>query len=112
GILGKRHNSVDMGATQLKGRHVGDTENNVYELFQKSQGKVILLDEAYALGGTGAQETDHYGKAAVDALVHCLTDPRHVGIVVIFAGYPEPMKRFIGANEGLKRRVPNVIEFP
>jgi hypothetical protein len=32
--------------------------------------------------------------------------------VMIFAGYPEDMERFIKANEGLYRRLPYTFTFP
>ena len=67
-------------------------------------GGVLFIDEAYSLAG------DQYGTEAVDTLVKEMEDRRD-DLVVIVAGYPEPMAYFIAQNPGLASRFRTTIEF-
>ena len=65
---------------------------------------MLFIDEAYTLAG------DQYGQEAVDTLVKEMEDKRS-SLVVIVAGYPEPMQRFIDTNPGLASRFRTTITF-
>jgi AAA lid domain/ATPase family associated with various cellular activities (AAA) len=68
-------------------------------------GGVLFIDEAYSLAG------DQYGTEAVDTLVKEMEDRRD-DLVLIVAGYPDPMVLFIAQNPGLASRFRTTIEFP
>jgi hypothetical protein len=70
----------------------------------KATGGVLFIDEAYALTG------DQYAEEAVNTLVKEMEDHRE-DLVVIVAGYPDPMVRFIAQNPGLASRFTTTIEF-
>ena len=73
---------------------------------------IIFIDEAYELGPTDnfLGRTDEHAQQAVTELVNVLDKLKGL-ILVIVAGYKEPMeKRFFGANEGLSRRFPHKID--
>ena len=74
------------------------------EVVASAAGGVLFIDEAYSLAG------DQYGTEAVDTLVKEMEDRRD-DLVVIVAGYPEPMATFIAANPGLASRFRTTIEF-
>ena len=69
--------------------------------------KLTHVTQAYTLG------QGMYSTEAIDQLVALMTLPEHLNkTVIILAGYPEPMGRMLGANEGLRSRVTGRIEFP
>ena len=71
---------------------------------RQREGGVLFIDEAYSLAG------DQYGTEAVDTLVKEMEDKRD-DLVVIVAGYPDPMAVFIAQNPGLASRFRTTIEF-
>ena len=74
------------------------------EVCAKAVGGVLFIDEAYSLTG------DQFAQEAVNTLVKEMEDHRE-DLVVIVAGYPEPMVRFIAQNPGLASRFTTTIEF-
>lgn len=93
--------------------YVGQTAIKTKEAIDKAKGGILFIDEAYALSrGSegGASDGKDFGKEAIDTLVAAMENMRE-DLIVIVAGYPEPMKRFIEANEGLKSRFMTYINF-
>ena len=59
----------------------------------------------------GSQKDDAFGQEAIETILKAMEDHRD-DLVVIVAGYTEPMEKFINSNPGLKSRFNKYIEFP
>ena len=95
---------VEVDRSELVAGYVGQTAMKTAEVCAKAVGGVLFIDEAYALTG------DQYAEEAVNTLVKEMEDHR-LDLVVIVAGYPDPMARFIAQNPGLASRFTTTIEF-
>ncbi|MBV7506508.1 AAA family ATPase [Bacillus sp. sid0103] len=105
---------IETDRSQLVGSFVGQTEENVRKIVERSIGGVLFIDEAYSLKREGQTGND-YGQAAIDTLVSLMTGNEYGGkFAVILAGYPEEMRTFLDANPGLRSRFPqsNLIHLP
>ncbi|WHY64586.1 AAA family ATPase [Neobacillus sp. SuZ13] len=113
GVL-PREEVIETDRSQLVGSFVGQTEENVRSVVERSIGGVLFIDEAYSLKREGQTGND-YGQAAIDTLVSLMTGSEYGGrFAVIMAGYPEEMRTFLDANPGLRSRFPqsNLIHLP
>src|SRR6476620_707395 len=95
---------VEVDRSELVAGYVGQTAMKTAEVCAKATGGVLCSDEAYGLTG------DQYAQEAVNTLVKEMEDHRE-DLVVIVAGYPEPMVGFIAQNPGLASRFTTTIEF-
>lgn len=98
---------VDQSA--LVAGFVGQTAIKTKEVVDQAKGGVLFIDEAYAL--TSGNSEDSYGREAIDTLLKYMEDYRD-DLIVIVAGYEQPMKVFLGSNPGLKSRFNKFIAFP
>ena len=66
------------------------------------------MDEAYRLIPMQKADDKDYGLEALEEIMSVMDSGK---VVVIFAGYTEPMKRVISSNEGFCRRVTKFFHF-
>ncbi|MCE1173030.1 MAG: AAA family ATPase [Propionibacteriales bacterium] len=95
---------VEVDRSELVAGYLGQTAIKTAEVTAKAYGGVLFIDEAYSLNG------DQYGEEAINTLVKEMEDHRD-DLVVIVAGYPEPMNEFIANNPGLASRFRTEIVF-
>lgn len=107
GILSSGH-FIEVSRTDLIAGYQGQTALKVKKIIEKAKGGVLFIDEAYSI--TENEHTDSYGRECLTELTKALEDYRD-DLVVIVAGYTEPMNVFFESNPGLRSRFNNFIEF-
>ena len=108
GILSKGH-MVEVDRSGLVAGYMGQTAIKVKEVLDRAKGGVLFIDEAYSL--TNDTPDGDFGQEAIDTLVKGMEDERE-DLIVIVAGYPDLMDKFIKSNPGLKSRFQKTIYFP
>ena len=106
GVLSKGQ-LVETDRSGLVAGYVGQTAIKTQEMIDKAIGGVLFIDEAYAL----SQKDDAFGEEAINTVLKAMEDHRD-DLIVIVAGYTEPMEKFIASNPGLKSRFNKYIDFP
>ncbi|MBR3043693.1 MAG: AAA family ATPase [Oscillospiraceae bacterium] len=85
----------------------GATDKQVSEKVKEAMGGILFIDEAYSLC---RDDNDTYGKEAIETLLKEIEDHRD-SFMVILAGYGPEMDTFLDKNQGLRSRIPTVINF-
>ena len=109
GVLKKGH-TVETDRSGLVAKYMGQTALKTDTIIQKAMNGVLFIDEAYALVPEDGGGQD-YGQEAISTLLKRMEDYRD-SLVVIIAGYPNEMKRYIDSNPGLQSRFNRYISFP
>ena len=106
GILSQKE-PVEVGRADLIARYEGQTADRVRSVFERADGRLLFIDEAYSLS-EGFEAG--FGNEAINTIVKEMENRRD-RTVVIFAGYPDRMEKFFQSNSGLRSRVPFHIDF-
>jgi SpoVK/Ycf46/Vps4 family AAA+-type ATPase len=102
---------VEAHRADLVGEHLGSTAIKTGKLIDSALGGVLFIDEAYSLYNPGYSGGDAYGSEAVATLLKRAEDDRD-RLVIVLAGYPVDMDRFLRSNPGLASRFSVRISFP
>ena len=100
-------NFVEVGRADLVGPFTGWTALQVRSKFRQARGGVLFIDEAYALQDS---QRGSFGDEAINTIVQEMENYRDE-VIVIFAGYTEPMQAFLDNNPGMRSRIAFQVEF-
>jgi stage V sporulation protein K len=106
GVLEKGH-LVEVERADLVGEYIGHTAQKTRDQVKRALGGILFIDEAYSLARGGEKD---FGKEAIDTLVKAMEDHKE-NLVLILAGYPDEMDRFLWTNPGLRSRFPLHLDF-
>ena len=107
GLLSKGQ-MIETDRSGLVAGYVGQTAIKTKDVIKQAEGGVLFIDEAYTLASGGNND---FGQEAIDTLLKAMEDKRS-NMVVIVAGYPDLMRKFINSNPGLESRFNQYIDFP
>lgn len=97
----------EVGRGDLVGKYVGWTAQIVKQKFKAAKGSVLFIDEAYSL----VDDRDGlFGDEAINTIVQEMENRRD-DMIVIFAGYPDKMEKFLEKNPGLRSRIAFHVPF-
>lgn len=106
GILERGH-LVETDREGMVAGYVGQTAIKADSLIEAAMGGGLFIDEAYALSQGGEND---FGREAIETLLKRMEDHRGEFIVIV-AGYPDNMARFLESNPGLKSRFDKFVHF-
>lgn len=108
GILEKGH-LIETDRSGLVAEYAGQTGPKSNKRIDEALEGVLFIDEAYSL--VAKKGDDPYGHEAVQTLLKRMEDDRDK-LIVIIAGYPQPMQKLLRSNPGLSSRFSRTLAFP
>src|SRR6202022_2739089 len=105
----ERPTVVEVTEEDLVVGYISQTASRMKEVCESALGGVLFIDEAYRLAPE--HEGHSFGKDAINTLLKYMEDFRD-RLVVIVAGYPKEMRRFMKANPGRSSRFPRALTSP
>ena len=110
GIL-KTTKVIECDRSSLVGAYLGQTAIKTDKVIESALDGLLFIDEAYSLTDSqnlGGQ--DGYGQEAIGILLKRMEDFRN-RLIVIAAGYPALMEKFLHSNPGLESRFTRIVTF-
>ena len=98
-----------MDRAGLVGGYVGQTVLKTQQVIESAINGVLFIDEAYSL--TRSNSDSDYGMECISTLLKAMQDHRDE-LIVIVAGYTDPMQTFLASNPGLRSRFTKQVHFP
>lgn len=106
----KENKLTEVHAPDLIAEYLGQTATKTRNVLEKAENGVLFIDEAYALYGAEGTGGNDYGLESIAVITKMMEDNRD-NLIIIFAGYPAEMEKFIGANPGIKSRIGYTFDF-
>jgi hypothetical protein len=91
-------------ATDLTSSYAAGSGKAVRKVFYDFMEKPFIIDEAYALAPTNSGNSSGTSRESLTEIVAYLGGANKYDSIIFALGYPADMKRFLGSNEGFKRR--------
>jgi len=107
GVLSKGQ-LIEVDRSGLVAGYVGQTALKTQKVIDSAIGGVLFIDEAYSLSSGGEND---FGREAIETLLKAMEDHRD-DLIVVVAGYDEPMECFLSSNPGLESRFNKYFHFP
>ncbi|HMY65612.1 MAG TPA: AAA family ATPase [Leptospiraceae bacterium] len=108
GVLPSGH-LIEVDRSGLVGGYLGQTALKTKECIEDARGGILFIDEAYSLFSE-SHSGDMYGREAVNTILKYMEDYRDE-VVIIFAGYQEPMNKLMNSSPGLLSRFSKTLLF-
>jgi len=106
-ILEQGH-TIETDRSGLVAEYAGQTGPKVNKRVDEALHGVLFVDEAYSLVAESGD--DPFGTEAVQVLLKRMEDDRE-RLVVVLAGYNQPMERMLCSNPGLSSRFQRAFDF-